>query len=219
MSNDNFTTYRDATCAVHNSLLRGAMQIVKFSDEVKEPEFVSFLTYCDIWSDFLHHHHHMEEEVVFPFINERSKGAVNLEQIEANSKDLVQQHEQLLSDLDQFTKLAKETKPTAETIKTLKTLAQKIHDFLQPHFDQEINTVTSRENLSHMVDNDFKDLMLNIEKANKNAAPQRSLIYLLVHLNADERSTFNFPWIVRVILAPIWSWKYQAAWKYAPFTL
>jgi len=136
-------------------------------------------------------------------LKEFHSGAANQTAIVENSKDLVDQHEKLVSDLESFLKLSQEKNPTPETIQNIKIL------------DQEINSVTSREMLSHIPDADFKTLMGNIMAENKKEPPQSSLVYLVTHMTPEEKSFLPLPWIVRVFLFPMWAKKFQKVWRFA----
>jgi len=47
--------------------------LLKYADQVREPEYPAFLTYCEIWAEFLHEHHDVEELISFPFLQKFGK--------------------------------------------------------------------------------------------------------------------------------------------------
>jgi hemerythrin-like domain-containing protein len=101
-------------------------------------ERVAFLAeHIDFGIGMLHHHHEAEDTLLYPLLIERApEQAASTERIEAQHKEVTSSIEAVTSACQAWRR-----QPTAETGEALAATLDALNDTLQPHLDDEENTI------------------------------------------------------------------------------
>jgi len=122
--------------------------------------YVRYLREAAGFAEHLDMHHNIEEEVIFPFFIEKSRSTEQGNVVKENTEHLIAEHRDLVAWLHELQNLAKTSNPKKETIDKALELLIKIKNFIEPHFQQENQTLANRSYTAHIPDSAFRELFV-----------------------------------------------------------
>jgi hemerythrin-like domain-containing protein len=125
---------------VHEAFRRSYAESARLvrANPVPSPERVAFLAdHIDFGVGLLHHHHESEDELLYPLLVERApEQAAMTQRVEQQHRDVTAAIEAVSAACDLWRR-----QPTPETAESLARALDSLNDGLQPHLDDEEQTI------------------------------------------------------------------------------
>lgn len=194
----------------HSVIKAGYESILKHLENPPSHDLNNFISYCLVWTKFVHGHHSVEDQYLFPIFTKH---------IDLTSEK--EQHEHIHKGLDQVNAHLKEAQADNSKFDagSLRQTMASFKDVLFAHLDEEIVDV-GPDRLKVYSETELKVIMEGLEaEAKKEGGLSDVLPFIMTHMDQGYRPHWpaGLPGFLRNFIIPYLAIPYHKSWwKYSP---